>query len=412
MRRQLQILVGLIVLSISVNAQVVNEFLVAKTDLNAQYSLWDGKLTKLMGYTRLLSAPINLPAPTLIFTEGDSIHLDLRNMSQNAPHTIHLHGLDVDQQNDGVPSLSWQVYHNQTGTYKFQAPHPGTYIYHCHVTTAIHLQGGMYGMIIVKPLSGNNVTWDGGYSYDKEYAWMLSELDSVWHQDSLFNHNYDTLNPMMPVEVPDYNPQYFLINGKSEQQLNDTNISINAKANATVYLRLAAIGYYGNRIVFPPALNAQVVSTDGRPLPAPINLDTLELFPGERYGVLFNPTTEFTDSILVQYKNMNNHGYYSTQKVPVDIDGFVGIKDHDLNLEVLLYPNPTNGAINILADAFELGNIAITVTNSLGQSIKQMRVMKEGASPIPLDLKGLTKGIYFIKLEQNNQSKTIKTIIN
>lgn len=412
MKHQLQILVTLIVLTASVNAQVVNEFLVAKTDLNPQYALWDGKLTKLMGYTRLLSAPINLPAPTLTFTEGDSIHLDLRNMSQNAPHTIHLHGLDVDQQNDGVPSLSWQVYHSQTGTYKFQAPHPGTYIYHCHVTTAIHLQGGMYGMIIVKPLSGNNVTWDGGYSYDKEYAWMLSELDSVWHQDSLFNHNYDTLNPMMPVEVPDYNPQYFLINGKSEQQLSDTSISINAQANSTVYLRLAAIGYCGNRIIFPSALNAQVVSTDGRPLPAPINLDTLELFPGERYGVLLKPTTEFTDSILVQYKNMNNHQYKSTQKVPVDIDGFVGIEENILDIGVQIYPNPNNGEFNILADGFQIGYIELTVLNSLGQSIKQVEVMKEGRSAIPLNLQGFSKGIYFIKIKQNNKSKTIKTIIN
>ena len=34
-------------------------------------------------------------------------------------------------------------------TYSFDADYPGTFLYHCHVTTTLHLTMGMYGMVLV-----------------------------------------------------------------------------------------------------------------------------------------------------------------------------------------------------------------------------------------------------------------------
>jgi len=120
--------------------------------------LADGKIIKSMGYSLRLSENPGVPGPTLVYYEGDSVTIDLWNVSQGAPHTIHLHGLDVDQQNDGVPHLSFTVGHMEHGFYRFKAPHPGTYLYHCHVVSAIHVQGGMYGLLIVKPKNEENKT--------------------------------------------------------------------------------------------------------------------------------------------------------------------------------------------------------------------------------------------------------------
>ena len=186
--------------------------LVSKIDAFPQFQLADGNQIYMMGYTQLIGAPIDIPAPTLNFTEGDSVQLNMWNLSQGPPHTIHLHGLDVDQANDGVPALSFAVPHDDTGSYYFQAPHAGTYIYHCHETSVLHVQAGMYGMVIVRPQTADTLTWDGGYSFHSENAWMMSEIDTNWHVDSIINHDYDPME--MTHAIVDYMPQHFLVNGQ------------------------------------------------------------------------------------------------------------------------------------------------------------------------------------------------------
>ena len=41
--------------------------LISKVDFQEQYELHDGNLIHLMGFTQLISAPLNIPAPTLVF---------------------------------------------------------------------------------------------------------------------------------------------------------------------------------------------------------------------------------------------------------------------------------------------------------------------------------------------------------
>lgn len=380
------------------NAQLIEKKILSKMDIDPQYELWDGTTTRLMGFTKLLGEPINLPSPTLIFTEGDSVVIEMRNWSQSAPHTIHLHGLDVDQANDGVPHLSFEIEHDSTGFYRFTAPHAGTYLYHCHVISTIHVQAGMYGMIIVKPQGNPNSTWNGGYDFDKEYAWMMSELDSNWHQDSIIHHSH---NPMaMQVEIPDYKPQYFLINGKSEQQLAESGIEISAQANETIYLRLVNIGYYGNKVVFPSGLNAKIVASDGRSLPQAINSDTLELFPGERYGVLLKSTNAFTgQDIKVSYFNLNTQLIENTQAVNVHVEGFFGLDDISSNPWAQISPNPTKQSVIIRLTEHAPFVTGINVYDATGRLVFQTseQLPKQG-QPKAIDMSSWENGIFFIQL--------------
>ena len=380
----------------SVAQQITTTNIFSKMDMAPQHILWDGTTTMLMGFTPLMMTPIDIPGPTLIYTEGDSVELKLRNMSQSAAHSIHLHGLDVDQWNDGVPHLSWEVGHNETESYYFKAPHPGTYLYHCHVTSALHVQAGMYGMLIVKPQNANE-TWDGGFTFDKEYAWMTSEIDTIWHTDSIINEPHDTTTIMRL--LPDYNPQYFFVNGRSEQQLIDTNVAaITAKANETVLLRLANIGYFGNRLIFPSQLNAQIISSDGRPLPTVEYSDTLEILPGERYQVLLESTFEFSDSISVDYFNLNTQYIVNTQLVPVNLSGFVSVSEVFEN-QVTIYPNPVKDKLFL---SNFIGEFAIHDVS--GKFIVEGFASNTNSS---IDVGELSKGIYFIKTN-NTTTKFIK----
>ena len=375
---------GMVISSVAQQMTTTNIF--SKMDMGPQHVLWDGTNTMLMGFTSLMMTPIDIPGPTLVYTEGDSVELKLRNMSQSASHTIHLHGLDVDQWNDGVPHLSWEVGHNDTESYYFKAPHPGTYLYHCHVTSSLHVQAGMYGMLIIKPQNANE-TWDGGFTFSKEYAWMTSEIDTIWHTDSIINAPHDTTTIMRI--LPDYNPQYFFVNGRSEHQLLDTNVAaITAKANETVLLRLANIGYFGNRFIFPTQLNVTIISSDGRPLPNVESSDTLEILPGERYQVLLQSTIEFTDSISVDYFNLNTQNIANIQMIPVNVSGFVSVDEVFAN-QVTIYPNPVSNILYFTKKA-----IFVAVFDISGKL-----VLSENNNINTIDVSSLDKGIYFIDLD-------------
>ncbi len=394
MMRNILLLTGTFFILISANSQqLTNTFIFSKMDIAPQHTLWDGNQTMLMGFTPLMSSPIDIPGPTLRYTEGDSVQLQLRNMSQGASHTIHLHGLDVNQWNDGVPHLSWEVGHNETKSYFFKAPHPGTYLYHCHFTSSLHVQAGMYGLLIVDAQNPNE-TWDGGYSFHKDFAWMTSELDTVWHTDSIINYPHDTTT--MVRLLPDYNPQYFLVNGRSEHELVDTNTAaIVAKANETILLRIANIGYYGNKFHFPMHLNARIISSDGRPLPSMVFSDTLDVLPGERYQVLLQGTSEFIDSISVKYFNLNTQNIENTQMVPVTISGFISsVNENETSVNSYIFPNPTNKHLSLVNVRGEM-----KISDSFGKIIFEKTIT---ANQENLDVSHLSSGIYFIKTINKN----------
>ena len=377
--------------SLNTTAQDETTFIFAKMDIEPQHILWDDTPTMLMGFTAMMSASIDIPGPTLTYFEGDSVELKLRNMSQGASHTIHLHGLDVDQQNDGVPHLSFEVGHNETESYYFRAPHPGTYLYHCHVTSALHVQAGMYGLLIIKPNTGINETWEGGFNYNSEYAWMTSEIDLAWHEDSLINQAHDTTT--MQFHLPDYEPNYFLVNGRSEHQLAENGIPVIASANEVVLLRLANIGYYGNTYHFPMHLNARIISSDGRPLPTMEFSDSLTIMPGERYQVLLQSTYELEDAIEIDYFNLNTQSIANTQEVPVFISGYFSQYENTLE-KIKLYPNPSTDRVGF---------------SKMIQSIKLFdnkgRLLLTKHDSDFINISNLAKGVYYLNLD--SESTTI-----
>lgn len=372
-------------------AQDQTTFIFSKMDIEAQHVLWDNTPTMLMGFTTTMSGSIDIPGPTLNYFEGDSVELKLRNMSQGASHTIHLHGLDVNQQNDGVPHLSFEVGHNETNSYFFEAPHPGTYLYHCHVTSALHVQAGMYGLLIVKPNTGINETWDGGFLYDSEYAWMTSEIDLAWHEDSIINRPHDTTT--VEVLLPDYNPDYFLVNGRSEQELNNENIAVSAAANEVILLRLANIGYYGNTYYFPMHLNARIISSDGRPLPFIEFSDSLNIMPGERYQVLLQSTNELEAVIRVNYMNLNTQTVENTQEIAVLISGYFSVPENKYEA-INIYPNPSLDRLHFTTEA---SKIELYDLNG--------RLLKTKVNSNFIDITDLEKGSYLINLD--GQTKKI-----
>ena len=217
-----------------------------------------------------------LPSAHIEPIQGEPIEIDFTNWS-GMPHTIHLHGLDVDQANDGVPQTSFVVEPGESYTYQFIAPHAGTYHYHCHVDTVIHYHRGMSGMIIVRPPDGaTNRAWDGGPNFDEEVAWHLHTFDMTWK-------NLVTSGPATARHRPDV----FLLNGKqSASAIADPYTQLNLAVGQRAYIRLLNSSYQWARVALG-GLGFDVVASDGRPMLQVPTTDTWEIGPGERYDLLF-----------------------------------------------------------------------------------------------------------------------------
>jgi len=151
-----------------------------------------------------------LPAPAIILEEGEQFYLSLSNVGMvmrpdlSDPHTVHFHGFpNASAVFDGVPDASISVNMGSTLTYFYNVAEPGTYVYHCHVEAAEHMQMGMLGNLYVKPLqnkladqtnlngfthtTGNQYVYndgDGTTYYDVEYPLQLSSIDSRFHDAS------------------------------------------------------------------------------------------------------------------------------------------------------------------------------------------------------------------------------------
>jgi len=368
MRNKIILIFALLINCSSFAQQDLDVFIIARN--TGEKVLANNDTIRVFGFAKNLGSQPTVPGPTIYANEGDSVHIDVWNVSQGAPHTIHLHGLDVNQQNDGVPHLSFDIAHMDHGYYHFKAPHAGTYLYHCHVASTIHVQAGMYGLIVIRPPDGSNTTWEGGHDFDTEESYFLSEIDTNWHTDSVLMHDHDTSFAIHELEIPDFDPQFFLINGLSDQQLVDSVVQLNSAVNLVNYVRLANIGYCGTRVIFPPALNARIVASDGRPLNIEEVSDTIYLYPGERYGVLTEASMEFQGQITFDYIDLNTMTIKNTQVVPVSVIGYVELNENlEDNFSFKIVPNPFDENTSVEFELTDNRKVKVRVMDIVFKSI-------------------------------------------
>lgn len=351
--------------------------------------LWDNTVSQLYSFTNNQTEASTLPGKVIEVEEGDSVHIFSRSTSNDGFHTIHLHGLDVNTENDGDPMTSFPLAPYSTYTYKFLATHAGTYIYHCHVGDVMHVQMGMYALLIVKPKGSTKTAWTNGPAYSRSYSWLTSELDQFWHE----NTPYAMMNDF---KIPVYNPAYFLINGKSKQQLDDINTAIVANSNEKIYLRLATIGFYKHQFIFPASLNAEVIDSDGRPLPKSFMADTLNIMPGERYGVMLSAPIALLAKVKINFIDMNTQLIKGVEEVPINITYNVGVEGRNsANKLMKLSPNPAKESINVtLINSNEVSYL-LKIKDLFGRV--HAEIYCQGSDSKQIDISTLASGMYIME---------------
>src|SRR5690606_11802892 len=96
-----------------------------------------------------------IPGPELRFRQGELIEVRLVNEDITNGATIHWHGLDVPNAEDGVAGATQDaVMPGESHTYRFVAEQAGTFWYHSHQHSKEAVQRGLFGPLIVEPRDG------------------------------------------------------------------------------------------------------------------------------------------------------------------------------------------------------------------------------------------------------------------
>ena len=189
---------------------------------------------------------MQVPGPTLIVTEGDTVIVNLSNgLPAAAGNTSILFPGFVVTSTGGVTGLLTQeAAPAGTVTYTFTAGSPGTRAYYSGTQGDLQVEMGLYGAIIVLPKtiptacsSGLPLTNPGGNKsartaagesdfrlaaaaynhpeacYDREYLFQFSEMDPNIHTQALAQVRAGVSTLQVPTEP--YHPAYFMINGRS-----------------------------------------------------------------------------------------------------------------------------------------------------------------------------------------------------
>jgi len=168
----------------------------------------------------------DLPAPTIRIKENDEFYLTLTNVGMMLrpdlfdPHTVHFHGFpNASAIFDGVPDDSISINMGSSLTYYYNIKDAGTYLYHCHVEAAEHMQMGMIGNLYVEPAqdgtpilyNGRTYTQyayndgDGSTGYDVAFPIQITAFDPVFHDEHI---------AVQPLPFAFMDDQYPMINGR------------------------------------------------------------------------------------------------------------------------------------------------------------------------------------------------------
>ncbi len=258
-----------------------------------------------------------LPSPTLQLGVGQTANIVLNMMmapQEAAPyqgHTIHNHGMDVSQAEDGVPETGAAVL-GDTYTYKVDSRYVGSHMYHCHVHTVKHLEMGMYGALIIKDTdsAGNllNVINHGGPTYDYEWNMVLSAVDPAYHANNAVGDS---------TVFSDYNPKYYLINGNEGLSKTAVAQAFTAATGKKVAIRLVGTSSVNATFSIKNASGGSqsftVYNDDGFALPAPQTVSSVTVSPGSNYDLIVTlPTTSSTWYPQVTYTSVRNGIAYGT----------------------------------------------------------------------------------------------------
>ncbi|OXA88747.1 copper oxidase [Flavobacterium hercynium] len=264
------------------------------------------------GFTNSLSGQVTLPGSDIDVEVGDNVSIDLWNISQGNPVSLYCKEIEFQQRTKGNSALKEKalVDHMEHGFYSFQATKAGTYLYYSPENYPFNLQAGMFGLIIVRSKEIDSLY----YKPWNEILWCSNEIDTTWHSEDMMRITSDHTGE--PINLPDYKPNYFLINGK--KAIKNKGLQALEYKKDTVFLRLANSGLYRHEIVFPAEARLQLISGNEINI---VNLPRgykVKLHPGECFELLvFLENVADDEHVVYKFIDTNSNKCCNEANIPV-----------------------------------------------------------------------------------------------
>lgn len=330
----------------------------------------DGKETYIFGFSNVTGLPDDqvlsegilaaaFPAPPILLRQGDEFYLSLTNVGMMMrpdlfdPHTVHWHGFpNASSVFDGVPDASISIKMGSTLTYYYNVVEPGTFMYHCHVEAAEHMQMGMLGNLYVEPdqnllADGTSLNGfihqtgfkyayndgDGSTYFDSDYPLQIGSFDGAFHDASIsvqplpfanMNDNYAMLNGRGYPDTIENNPLPAPVeNGGKVSQFEDS--LIEGTAGDKILLRISNLNVTRFYTLASPSIPMTVVGKDTKLLRStdpdgagPLlgenlyyNTNSVNLGGGEAVDVILDTTGIAPGTYFLYTTNLN---YLSNDK--------------------------------------------------------------------------------------------------
>ncbi len=189
-----------------------------------------------------------VPGPTIRLNEGDQARFIVQNALPEETG-VHWHGMELPNDQDGVPHLTQHpIMPGETYTYEWKAVSTGTHWYHSHMG-GTQVGKGLYGALEIKPKQGE-------IPADRDYRAIVN--------DGFLG---------------------FVLNGKSFPATRP----LVAKVGERVRIRVIGSGPEMIHSIHVHGGFFDLVAQDGRKLPVPVKMDTVNTGPGQTYDLVFIP---------------------------------------------------------------------------------------------------------------------------
>lgn len=378
-------------LSVGLSAQPLKTFqLTASEDGWAEMD--NGTVLPVWGFQITGEGPAKYPAPRLVVEEGDSVQVSVYNAG-NLAHTFHLHGFGSDTSSNGEASNPVLVQPGNTEIFAFRAAQSGDYFYHCGLQNPVHSQMGMAGLLTVLAAGGEKTAYTDGPPYFKDYHWLLGEFDAAWHFD-----------PPQAGNLPPFEPDYFLVNGKSGDALGDYNAEdvavFSALDQLPVLLNITHSGVGRREVIFPYLLvEAIVVVHNGEPQDPALPVDTLELWPGESVGLMLQAVSNGEDSIRVNYYAPGTDAFLHQNPVAIFIQHHSATSEPAARGMVQILPNPATDWLALrFRSAAPKGKTSVEILSENGLTVLRQEI----SAGEPVHVGELPAGVYVLKIVDEN----------
>jgi FtsP/CotA-like multicopper oxidase with cupredoxin domain len=261
------------------------------------------------------------PGPTLRVTEGDSLTINLTNSLSEAA-SIVIAGQTAAlapvtftdaQGRERVSSFTAETGAGGAGVYTWSNLKAGTYLYHSGTHPAKQVQMGLYGVLIVDPVTPGTAytpsATNPNTAFTSEVVLLYSEIDPALHDPPA------AAQPLKPTAdpgsiprgyAPGYVPAYFLINGKP-YEAGDPAVSA-GNVGENVLIRFVNAGL---KTHVPTLLNApymSVIAEDGNLYPYAKSQYSVLLAAGKTLDAIWTPTAANTYAMMDRANHLTTAG--------------------------------------------------------------------------------------------------------